>query len=92
MSVIAKKTVDNKINPIIISISNKTKTDNEVMKLLKVSELNHFIARTDKGELMLHIPFQGKSEDYRFKLDSVKVDDATNKELIKQFNGILYTL
>jgi len=82
----------NSVMMYMISLSDKAKRDNKVMEHLKVSEINHFIARTNRGELMLHLPYQGTSEDYWFILDSVRVDPEANKELIKSFNGILYTL
>lgn len=63
----------------------KAKNDNLIMSILKVSELSHVIATTNKGPLMLRLPYQGKANDYRFVLDAVPFEEKKNKELINLF-------
>jgi hypothetical protein len=65
--------------------------DNQVMKLLKISSIDHPVAKTSLGELTLRLYWEGTSEDYVFVLDSVVQDKETNQALLKAFNGILYT-
>lgn len=74
------------------TLQEKAKADNEVMKTLKLSEINHIIAQTTRGTITLRLPFEGTSDDYRFYLDSVKQDDETNARLLKAFNGISYII
>lgn len=74
------------------TIIQKAKSDNELMKILRISEIRHKIAYTSKGELTLMLPFEGVATDYWFTLDSVKVDEETNSKLLQAFNGILYTI
>ena len=68
------------------------KTDKEVMRLLKVKELRHLIAGTDKGDLSLMIRKDEPMTEYRFVLDAVPVSDEVNNFLLKQFNKILFIL
>lgn len=59
--------------------------DNALMRSLKVSEIGHKLAWTDRGELILKLPFKGEWRDYRFYLDAVPVDDVQNKSLLKLY-------
>ena len=63
--------------------------DQLIMKVLKTSEISHVLAKTNKGDLTLKLIFGEK--DYRFFLDAVPMEDKENKQLIKLFDGILYT-
>lgn len=74
------------------TLQEKAKIDNEIMKLLKISSIDHIIARTSLGDLTLRLHWEGTSEDYVFVLDSVQQDKETNQKLLKLFYGILYTL
>ena len=74
------------------TLQEKAIIDNQVMKLLKISSIDHIIARTSLGDLTLRLQKEGTSEDYVFVLDSVVQDKDTNQALLKAFNGILYTL
>ena len=74
------------------TLQEKAIIDNQVMKLLKISSIDHQVARTSLGELTLRLYWEGTSEDYVFVLDSVVQDKETNQALLKLFNGILYTL
>lgn len=73
-------------------LKEKAKIDNAIMRITKVSEIRHVLAHTDKGDLCLMLPFKGTEYDYRFVLDSVPYDDKTNKKLLENFNGHLFTL
>ena len=73
------------------TLQEKAIIDNQVMKLLKISSIDHIIARTSLGDLTLRLHWEGTSEDYAFVLDSVVQDKDTNQALLKAFNGILYT-
>lgn len=66
--------------------------DNKIMELLNVNEIHHIAARTDKGDLTLMLRKGQKARDYRFILDAVPQDEAKNKELLREFENILYTL
>lgn len=68
----------------------KAKIDNQIMKLLKISHIDHKVADTTKGPLVLRLPFEGTSEDYVFVLDSVVQDKEVNEHLFKLTKGILY--
>lgn len=56
-------------------------TDLKIMKALKVSQLRHPLAITDKGELSILLRY-GETE-YRFMLDSVPCEDDVNAQLFK---------
>jgi hypothetical protein len=74
----------------MITLKEKAKLDNTIMSALKVSEIKHVIAHTDKGDLCLNLRFEGKDKDYKFTLDAVPFDDKDNKQLIGLFDGVLY--
>lgn len=59
------------------------KRDLQTMYVLKVKEIRHPICNTSLGLLELKI-VQDQNE-YFFTLDSVPVDKATNRELIKLY-------
>lgn len=61
--------------------------DNALMRSLKVGELGHKLASTDRGELILKLPFKGEWRDYKFHLDAVPVDEVQNKSLLKLYYG-----
>lgn len=68
------------------------KKDKEIMRVLKVDELRHIIAHTDKGDLSLMIRKDQNMGEYRFVLDAVPMEDEKNKKLMSLFNGVLFTL
>lgn len=74
------------------TLSAKAKKDNEIMRIMKVSELSHIVAKTNKGELVLRLPKGGTAQDYRFVLDAVPFDDKTNKALLEVFKGTLFNI
>lgn len=57
------------------------KQDQEVMKLLKVSEISRIICDTNMGTLKLRIR-KGET-DYQFVLDAVELPKNLNKELME---------
>ncbi len=70
-------------------LNNKAKKDNEIMKVMKVSEISHIIATTNLGTLTLKLIFGGRGSDYRFTLDAVPFDDTKNKELLELFKDFI---
>ena len=72
-----------------MNIKEMCEKDQLIMKVLKISEISHILAKTNKGDLTLKLRFGEK--DYKFFLDAVPMEDKENKELIKLFEGILYT-
>lgn len=68
-------------------LEQKAKNDNKIMKILKVSELSHVLAKTNRGELVLRLRLNGTAKDYRFVMDAVPVSDEQNAELIRIFYG-----
>lgn len=74
------------------SLKDKAKEDNVIMRILKVDEIRHTIAHTTKGDLALMLRKDQGREDYRFVLDAVPLPDEKNTELIKLFNGVLFTM
>ncbi len=74
------------------TLIEKSKRDNQLMKLLRVGEIRHVVCHTDKGDFCLMLPKGGLAKDYRFVLDAVPVEAKLNKELLTIFNGILFTL
>lgn len=57
------------------------------MRGLKVNELGHRLASTDRGDLILKLRAKEEWRDYRFYLDAIPVDDAQNKSLLKLYYG-----
>lgn len=74
------------------SLTLKARRDNQLMKLLKVSEIRHVICHTDKGDFCLTLVKGGAAKDYRFVLDAVPVEPKENKVLMGIFDGVLFTL
>ncbi len=68
-----------------MNLEQKAKKDNLIMQVLKVSEINHAIAITNKGSLTLRLPYKGTAKDYRFVLDAVPLPEKLNKELINLY-------
>ena len=73
-----------------MTLDQKALRDNKIMKIMKVSELCHTIAKTDKGDLTLKLVYGQKGTDYQFVLDAVPFGDDDNKQLIDLFEGVLY--
>jgi hypothetical protein len=61
------------------------KNDNEIMDILKASEVRRLICETDLGPLKLCI--RKGSTEYFFVLDAVELDKETNKKLMKAIYG-----
>lgn len=74
------------------SLTIKAQRDNQLMRLLKVNEIRHIVCHTDKGDFCLALTKDGKDKDYRFILDAVPVESKLNKDLLKLFEGVLFTL
>lgn len=74
------------------TLAQKAKIDNVAMMALKLLEIRHIIAQTDKGELSLMLRKGGTGKDYRFILDSVPLEEEKNKEMMKLFNGVLFEI
>lgn len=56
------------------------KSDTKIMNLLKVTEIRHYVAQTNKGDLTLMLR-KGDNE-YRLVLDAVPLEDELSKELL----------
>lgn len=65
--------------------------DNRIMKVLKVSELAHDVAHTNRGQLVLKLVFGQTGKDYRFVLDAVPFSDEDNAQLIDLFGDVIVT-
>lgn len=61
-------------------MKDKLKKDDQIMKILKVSEVRRLICGTEKGMLELFI--RKGENNYALSLDSVPLDKETNKELM----------
>lgn len=75
-----------------MTLGQRAKIDNKVMSVMKISEIRHIIAHTNKGDLCLMLPYNGTERDYKFVLDAVPYDEKTNKELLQSFDDILFDL
>ena len=62
--------------------------DSQVISRLKLSSIQHYIARTSSGDLYLTYKKDG---NHQFFLDSVPLDKDTNKDLLNLYDGRLYT-
>ena len=67
-------------------LEQMAKNDNLVMLSLKVNEIAHVIAQTDKGTLTMKLNKGGGASDYSFVLDAVPLDEKKTKELL----GLLF--
>lgn len=76
----------------MITLKEKAKQDNAIMRILKLGEVRHIVAHTDKGDLCLCLFKDGTDKDYRYLLDSVPVDSEQNQEMLDLFNGVLYNI
>lgn len=63
--------------------------DNFLMRVMKISQLSHIIAKTNRGDLVLQFPYEGKAEDYRFVLDAVPFSDEDNNKIMELLGGII---
>jgi len=59
------------------------KQDNELMRILKVSEIRHLIATTNNGQLFKVLRF-GEIE-YHYTLDAVPLNKEKTEEIIKLY-------
>lgn len=66
-------------------LENKAKVDNALMRGLKVKEIGHTMAWTDRGNLILKLRYKEEWRSYRFFLDAVPVSDTLNKSLLKLY-------
>lgn len=57
--------------------------DTQLMRILKVSEIRHLIAHTNKGDLTLMLRFG--EDKYNFLLDACPMDEETNDELLNYY-------
>lgn len=73
-------------------LDKKAIKDNQIMKIMKVSEISHILADTNRGTLTLKLIFGGKGQDYRLFLDAVPFNDEENKELLSLLNGVICTV
>ena len=73
-----------------MTLKSMAEKDNLIMRVLKISDISHILAKTNKGDLTLRLAYEGTEKDYRFVLDAVPVEDKQNKELLDLFDGILY--
>ncbi len=60
----------------------KAQRDNKLMSVLKVNEISHIVANTDKGTLVVRLRKGEKGKDYTFVLDAVPLDTKNNKEVM----------
>lgn len=73
-----------------MTLQEKAGQDNAIMHVLKVDELSHILARTDKGDLTLKLRKGATHKDYVFHLDSVPYPEETNAKLLELFDGVLW--
>ncbi len=73
------------------TLKERAAADNKIMFALKVTEIRHILARTNKGELDLMLKYGGTENNYTFVLDAVPFDAETNKQLMSAFEGVLYS-
>lgn len=64
---------------------NKAKVDNALMRGLKVKEIGHTMAWTDRGNLILKLRAGEDWRKYKFCLDAVPVTDKLNQSLLKLY-------
>lgn len=65
-----------------MNLTQKAKDDNQIMKLLKVNEIHHVIAKTDKGDLTLMLRKGQTESDYQCVLDAVPCEKKATKQLL----------
>lgn len=63
-------------------LNEKARIDNLVMKSIKVQEISHVIANTNKGQLTLRLNLGGTGKDYRFVLDAVPFNEKDSDKLL----------
>lgn len=73
-----------------MTLIEKARQDNRLMKALKIGEIRHILANTDKGTLCLTLKSGGTIADYKFTLDAVPFSNKENKQLMDFFEGTLY--
>lgn len=66
-------------------LEQKARVDNAMMRGLKVKEIGHHIAWTDRGDLILRLRASEGATKYQFYLDAVPVSEQQNKQLIKLY-------
>lgn len=74
----------------MLTLKEMSQKDNLIMRALKLSEISHTIAKTNKGDLNLKLTYEGTENDYKFVLDAVPLEEKSNKELLSLFEGVLY--
>ena len=74
-----------------MTLIEKAKQDNRLMNALKIKEIRHILAATDRGALCLTLKEGGSFNDYRFTLDAIPFDDKDNQQLMNFYEGTLYT-
>lgn len=72
------------------ALNQKAKIDNQIMKTIKVEEISHILAKTNRGELTMRLVRGGVGLDYRFFLDAVPFDDKDNEYLLELFTPLLF--
>lgn len=59
------------------------KRDNELMRILKLTDISHQLYITPKGPLTLKLVFGGTDNDYVYVLDSIELEKDKQIDLIK---------
>ncbi len=72
---------------VIEILEEKAKIDNAMMRGLKVKEIGHNVAQTDRGDLVLKLRAGEGATKYQFHLDAIPVEEKTNKQLLKLYFG-----
>lgn len=75
-----------------MKLKERAKIDNIAMRIIKSSEIRYVIAHTNKGDLSLMLPFEGKETDYKFVLDAVPLDEEQNRKLLDLYDGVLFEI
>ena len=57
--------------------------DNEIMRILKLTDISHVLYDTPKGPLKLKLNFGGTDTDYKYVLDAVELDKEKLVDLSK---------
>ena len=73
-----------------MTLTKKADQDNALMHVLRINEIAHVLAQTDKGVLTLRLRKGETAKDYTFVLDSVPYTKDVNDKLLELFDGILW--
>lgn len=73
-----------------MTLKEKSKQDNAIMHVLKVTEWSYLLGHTNNGALTMKLAKGGTEKDYVFHLDSVPYPQEINEKLLELFDGVLW--